>query len=46
MDKECWICYFYIMVLVYEVILVGVFDYDYFLYGEEVGLKRMMLNIF
>ena len=44
-DKERWIRYLHIMVLVYEAILAGVFDYDYSPYGEEVGSKRMMLNI-
>lgn len=44
-DKELWVRYIHVMVLVYEAIVAGVFDYDYAPYGEMVGSKRMLLNV-
>lgn len=44
-DKERWVRYVPIMVLVYEAIVAGVFEYDYAPFGEDVGEKRLTLNI-
>ena len=44
-DKELWVRYIHVMILVYEAVVAGVFDYDYAPCTEEVGSKRMLLNV-
>merc|ERR1712164_148657 len=44
-DSERWIRYLEVMVLVYEAVVQGVFDYDYAPFVEQVANKRMMLNV-
>ena len=44
-QKERWVRYIHLMVLVYEAVIHGVFDYDYAPCSEVVSGSRMMLNI-
>lgn len=44
-DSGRWIRYLQIMVLVYEAVVEGVFDYDYAPFVEQVANKRLMLNV-
>lgn len=44
-DKERWVRYLHLSVLVYEAIIAGVLSYDYAPCGQQIGSKRLTLNI-